>query len=52
MATGGYHTCAIASDDQAYCWGNNDAGQLGNNHGGSPRPTPVAVDTSGADKPF
>lgn len=30
IATGGNHTCAIA-DNQAYCWGYNEYGQLGNN---------------------
>ncbi|MFC2575127.1 MAG: RCC1 domain-containing protein [Candidatus Saccharimonas sp.] len=25
------HTCAIASDDKAYCWGYNNEAQLGNN---------------------
>jgi len=24
------HTCAVASNDQTYCWGNNQYGQLGN----------------------
>jgi alpha-tubulin suppressor-like RCC1 family protein len=24
------HTCAVANDDRAYCWGSNDQGQLGN----------------------
>lgn len=28
IAAGGYHTCGI-SDGSAYCWGNNDNGQLG-----------------------
>lgn len=40
------HTCVIASDDQVYCWGDNDNGQLGD---GSyiPKNSPVAVSTSG-----
>jgi serine/threonine protein kinase/alpha-tubulin suppressor-like RCC1 family protein len=29
LATGLAHSCALASDGQAYCWGANDAGQLG-----------------------
>ena len=28
---GNYHTCAIASNNLAYCWGSNDYGELGNN---------------------
>lgn len=40
------HTCAIASDDQAYCWGTNVDGRLGNNSTISSN-APVAVDTSG-----
>ena len=24
------HTCAVAFDNKAYCWGQNDKGQLGN----------------------
>jgi alpha-tubulin suppressor-like RCC1 family protein len=29
VAVGGEHTCAIAADDSAYCWGANGSGQLG-----------------------
>jgi len=39
--TSGY-TCAIASDDQAYCWGDNTTGQLGAGDT-APRDTPIAV---------
>jgi alpha-tubulin suppressor-like RCC1 family protein len=28
ISAGGYHTCAVA-EGQAYCWGDNDLGQLG-----------------------
>lgn len=40
-----YHTCAIASDDQAYCWGEN-SGKLGNNSTAQSN-VPVAVNTAG-----
>ncbi len=29
VATGPNHTCAITTDDRAWCWGQNDYGQLG-----------------------
>ena len=46
---GGGHTCAVASDSHAYCWGNNIVGQLGNGLSGvnGTRSVPVAVITSG-----
>lgn len=49
ISVGRFNTCAIASDDQAYCWGDGYYGQLGNNtltfsH------VPVAVYTGGALK--
>lgn len=43
----GYSVCAIASDDNAYCWGRGSDGQLGNNST-SNSSTPVAVYKSGA----
>jgi alpha-tubulin suppressor-like RCC1 family protein len=27
---GTYHTCAVTTDDRAFCWGNGRAGQVGN----------------------
>ena len=46
IASGGVHTCVIASDNQAYCWGGNYDGQLGDNST-TQSDTPVAVYTSG-----
>jgi alpha-tubulin suppressor-like RCC1 family protein len=55
VSAGTDHTCAVATDGAAYCWGNNTYGQIGNGspRGGSPHtrweagvavmtPTPVA----------
>ncbi len=42
LAGGYYHTCALASDSKAYCWGNNTFGQLGDNST-TQRNSPVAV---------
>ena len=42
LTAGGDHTCAIGSDDKAYCWGDGSAGRLGNG-GISDRSTPLAV---------
>jgi len=44
ISAGSFHTCAIASDDLAYCWGYNVWGELGNNSNKSSS-IPVAVDT-------
>ncbi|MDB5167906.1 MAG: cell surface receptor domain protein, partial [Candidatus Saccharibacteria bacterium] len=46
ITAGDYHTCAIASDSQAYCWGYNAYGQLGNNSTAQST-VPVAVVTTG-----
>lgn len=47
ISAGYAHTCAIASDDKAYCWGQNNMGQLGNNLTSNAY-TPVAVIMNGA----
>lgn len=44
ITAGSDHTCAIASNDQIYCWGLNDEGELGNNSTVSSN-IPVAVST-------
>jgi alpha-tubulin suppressor-like RCC1 family protein len=42
IASGGEHTCGIASDGSAYCWGANTSGQLGDSsHTDRPLPVPV-----------
>ncbi|MGH7572209.1 MAG: RCC1 domain-containing protein [Gemmatimonadota bacterium] len=43
ISAGLRHTCAVVSDGQAYCWGFNDAGQLGNGNGGTGSAIPVPV---------
>ena len=43
---GFYHTCGLREDGSAWCWGDGDAGQIGNNND-SVYSTPVQVGTSG-----
>ena len=45
ISAGGYHTCAIANDNQAYCWGQNNYGQIGDNTSGTDYLIPTAVNT-------
>ena len=45
IAAGRYHTCAVA-DGQAFCWGHNNYGQLGNNTT-TESWVPVAVNATG-----
>lgn len=42
ISVGFYHTCVVASDNKAYCWGRNTSGQLGDNSTTN-RLVPVAV---------
>src|SRR5690606_35865316 len=42
VTAGASHTCVVASNNQAYCWGYGDYGRLGNG-GTSDQTTPVAV---------
>lgn len=43
ISGGGEHTCGIGSNGQAYCWGRNNYGQLGNGNTGTDSSTPVLV---------
>lgn len=42
---GGYHVCGITEAGEAYCWGDNDKGSVGDgtSGGSSDRPAPVKV---------
>jgi alpha-tubulin suppressor-like RCC1 family protein len=42
LSAGGQHTCGVTTDDRVYCWGSNEAGQLGDGTR-TTRRTPVAV---------
>lgn len=42
------HTCAIDTDQAIWCWGHDDAGQLGDGGGETDQASPVAVLTGGA----
>ncbi|PID33443.1 hypothetical protein CR969_00700 [Candidatus Saccharibacteria bacterium] len=46
LVTGPKHTCVLASDDKAYCWGDND-GALGDG-GWDSSSVPIPIDDSGA----
>lgn len=47
VAAGYGFTCAIDANNQAYCWGDNTAGALGNGSSAAKSLTAVAVATSG-----
>lgn len=41
ISAGQNHTCGVTTDRQAFCWGDNDDGQLGSVTPGGPTPTRV-----------
>jgi alpha-tubulin suppressor-like RCC1 family protein len=43
VAAGSIHTCALTGAGQAYCWGADGEGQLGNGGANTSSPIPVAV---------
>jgi alpha-tubulin suppressor-like RCC1 family protein len=44
LSAGGSHACGIATNNQAFCWGDNGFGQLGDGtQTDHPRPAPVAT---------
>lgn len=43
IAVGSRFACALTSDEQVYCWGNNTSGKLGNGDIGGSQPLPGAV---------
>ena len=47
VATGAYHSLALAWDGTLAAWGDNEYGKLGNNNSTVDSPDPVAVDISG-----
>ena len=48
IGVGQYFSCALASDDKVYCWGNGSDGQLGNNTTNGYQDEPTAVHWTGA----
>lgn len=49
VSTGYYHTCAIKTDDTAWCWGRNNGGAVGDNST-TQRNSPTAVNGGGTWK--
>jgi alpha-tubulin suppressor-like RCC1 family protein len=43
ISAGYSHTCAVAADGSAYCWGANESGELGTGSVGQDSPTPALV---------
>ncbi len=43
VQAGGRHTCGVTTSREAFCWGENLQGQIGDGSAGSPRLTPTLV---------
>ncbi len=43
ISAGGEHSCGVATDGAAYCWGNASSGRLGDGRSAGTRPHPVPV---------
>ena len=43
IGSGFLHTCALSTDGEVYCWGNNEVGQLGLGNVGDPSLLPIKV---------
>ncbi|MEN8376371.1 MAG: Ig-like domain-containing protein [Gemmatimonadota bacterium] len=43
FAASGFHTCALTFSSEAYCWGSNSSGKMGNGSSVGVRPVPEAV---------
>jgi len=43
VSAGLWHSCGITTGGEAYCWGRNGFGQLGNGNAGTDSPMPVPV---------
>jgi alpha-tubulin suppressor-like RCC1 family protein len=48
VSAGGFHSCAIAEDGVAYCWGSNNSGQLGTSTDADQAQSPLRVATGPA----
>jgi hypothetical protein len=46
LSAGDQHTCALASDGSAWCWGNRASGRVGDGSAAGNTQVPVAVDVS------
>lgn len=50
VSAGGGHTCAVTRHGDAYCWGGNQSGQLGNGSSSPPLSNLVPVPVAGSHK--